>query len=77
MKRLGSGALEPTSIDKAPRDWKFTERQTIPANDAPADPYMPTAWQRARGYWADPETCLHHRTTFITRWRCSDCGVEL
>ena len=25
----------------------------------------------------DPHTCAHERQRFVTRWRCTDCGIYL
>ncbi len=41
-------------------------------------PWNMDALMRARGYTANPKTCIHHRKTFrCDVWLCSDCGVRL
>lgn len=71
--------LEPTSIDKLKPGERFAvdpEMMYIPLQWREPD-RNPNPLMRALGFTSNPETCIHYRKRFRTRWICSDCGVSL
>lgn len=77
-------ALEPSSIDKLPREERWRPSDEAQTKDVFPDtmqaPLMyrhPDWFMRQMGFHANPMYCTHHRRRFKTRWVCMDCGKEL